>query len=405
MARSQPEKKIRKRPNRKRWLVAELRALRLWVDLSQFDLAEEIGVSDRSVREWERRDSIRIQPRYLAKLDELAEREGFPVDRREVLAGGTAVVTRLVLPTARPRVDERYLARLTQITNALGGAHEAARSGDQLESAEAHLKSLLSLLDGAVSDDVERRLHVLAGRTALVLGLFARDLGQVQRGRLCAEQAVSLARRGGSKGLEALALADLTYLHSPLWVPNGDARLSVEHAEAALAATGTSTPAATRSYVATGLAEACAVGKDDPGMRRALEVAVRALSGPATSEDPGARYFGIWNEAVVNRLAGRCCVLAGRTAEGEVLLRDALANGWIQNDRQLARTQANLGSALALQQRPDEACAELASAHEAARRDGYALGMHYITTARRHLDPWPDHPSVLALDERLRTGV
>ncbi|MGH8887725.1 MAG: helix-turn-helix domain-containing protein [Egibacteraceae bacterium] len=405
MARSQPEKKIRKRPNRKRWVGDELRALRLWVDLSQFDLAEEIGVSDRSVREWERRDSIRIQPHYLAKLDELAEQEGFPVERREVLAGGAAVVTRLVLPNARPRVDERYLARLTQITNALGGAHEAARSGDQLESAEAHLKSLLSLLDGAVSDDVERRLNVLAGRTAGVVGLFVRDLGQVQRARLCAEQAVSLARTGRSKGLEALALADLAGLHSPLWVPNGDPQRWKEHAEAALAATGASTPAATRSFVATELAEACAVGKDDPGMRRALEVAVRALSGPATSEDPGAHYFGTWDEAVVNRFTGRCYVLAGRAAEGEVLLREALANGSVQNDRQLVGTQAPLASAVALQQRPDEASAMLVSAYEAARRDGFALGMHYITTARRHLDPWPDHPSVLALDERLRTGV
>jgi DNA-binding XRE family transcriptional regulator len=405
MPRSQPEKKIRKRPNRRQWRGDELRALRQWLDLSQFDLAETIGVSERSVREWEHRDTIRIQSHYVEKLDELAEREGFSVERREVLAGGTAVVTRLVLPDARPRVDERYLARLIHITNALGGAHEPARSGDQLESAEAHLKSLLRLLDGAVSEDIERRLQVLAGRTALILLMFARDLGQVQRARLCAEQAMSLARAGGSKGLEALALADLSDLYSPLWVPNGDARLRKEHAKAALAATGASTPAATRSYAAIVLAEACAEGKDDLGMRQALEIADQALSNPTTSEDPGAQYFGTWDEAVVQRFAGRCSVLAGRAAEGEMLLRDALANGSIRNDRQLAGTLAPLASALALQQRPDEASAMLANAYEASRRDGFALGMQHIVIARRHLDPWPDHPSVLALDERLRAGV
>lgn len=395
----------RQRPNRKRWLGDELRALRLWADLSQFGLAEKIGASERAVREWERRDGIRIQSYYLDKLDELAKREGFPVDRREVLAGGAVLVTRLVLPHARPRVDERYVQRLGDMTTALGGTLEAAPSGRQLESAKAHLDSLLSLLDGAVSEDVERRLQVLAGRTALIMSCTVRDLGQVQRGRLCAEQAVQLARTGESRGLEALALADLARLYSPLRVPNGDVRQSLEHAEAAVAATGASTPAAARSYVAIVLAEARAVGNDEQGMMRALEIAGQALDGPATSEDPGAVYFGTWNEAVVQRVVGRCYVLAGRAGEGEALLREALTNGSVPNDRQLVWTQADLASALALQERPDEASAMLVSAYEAARRDGYALGMRYIVTARGHLDPWPDQPSVIALDELLRTGM
>jgi hypothetical protein len=405
MARPEDRQQIRQRPPRRRWLGDELRALRLWADFSQFGLAEEIGASERAVREWERRDSIRIQSYYLDRLDELAEREGLPVERRTMLAGGAAIVTRLMLPNTQPRVDERYLTRLSEMTNALGGAFEAAPSGQQLQSAKAHLDLLLGLLDGAISQDVERRLRVLAGRTATVVGLFARDLGQVQRGRLCAEQAVSLARAGRSKGLEALALADLSYLYSPLWVVNSDARLCKEHAEAAFAATNASTPAAARSFVAMGLAEACAVRKDDQQMMRALEAAGQALSGPATSEDPGAVYFGTWNEAIVQRLAGYCYVLAGRIGEGEVLLRNGLTNGSINNDRQLAHTQTVLATALALQKRPDEACAMLTSAYEAARRDGYALGVQQIMTARRYLDHWPGHPSVLALDERLRAGV
>ncbi|MGH3925930.1 MAG: hypothetical protein ACRDTT_24235, partial [Pseudonocardiaceae bacterium] len=76
----------------------------------------------------------------------------------------------------------------------------------------------------------------------------------------------------------------------------------------------------------------------------------------------------------MQRLAGHCYVLAGQAADGEVWLCEALANGSIQNDRQLARTQAHLASALALQNQPDEASAMLISAYEGARRDGYALG-------------------------------
>jgi hypothetical protein len=407
MTRPRDRQQIRQRPPRRRWLGDELRALRLWADLSQFGLAEKIGASERAVREWERRDAIRIQSYYLDRLDELAEREGFPVERREVLAGGAALVTRFVLlnPNTQPRVDERYLARLSEMTNALGGALKAAPSGRQIESAKAHLDLLLGLLDGAVSEDVEHRLQVLAGKTAAVMGLLVVDLGQIQRGRLCAEQAVSLARAGQSKGLEALALADMSRLHNPARVPNGDPRQSLEHAEAAFAAMSPSTPAAARSFVAMGLAEALAAAKDDQGMMRALEVTVQALSGPAMSEDPGAGYFGTWNEAVVQRLAGRCYVLAGRVIEGEALLREALTNGSIHNDRQLTRTQTHLATALALQKRPDEACATLISAHEAVRRDGYALGMQHIMIARRHLDRWPDHPSVLALDEQLRASA
>lgn len=402
MTRHERRQEHRQRRQRKRWPGAQLRALRLWADLTQPQLAYEIGASERAVREWERRDDLRIQSFYLDRLDALAQREGFPMLRRDVLAGGMALAAGVVLPDLRPRVDERYLGRLGEVTSALEGAFEAAPSGQLVESARAHLDLLLSLLDRAVNEDVARRLLVLTGNTTLVMGILVGCLGQVQRARLCAEQAVSLAREAGSKGLEARALGDLTRWYSPMRVPNGDPRLAIEHAEPALAATGASTPGDTRSWVAVGLAEACAVRSDNRGMMQALEVAERALTGPATSEDPGAHNFGTWNEAMVRYMTGRCYVLAGRAAEAEVLLRDALANGMAQNDRHLVLIQADLASAQAQQRKPEQACGTLASAHESVLRDGYVLGMQRIVTTRRYLDPYSHLPCVRELDERLR---
>ena len=69
-----PKKKLRKPPLR-RMTGEELRAWRIEHDLSQAELAELLGVSQKAISHWEKED--RKIPLYLPFLLEMLEKEGY----------------------------------------------------------------------------------------------------------------------------------------------------------------------------------------------------------------------------------------------------------------------------------------------------------------------------------------
>ncbi|MGH3926573.1 MAG: hypothetical protein ACRDTT_27555, partial [Pseudonocardiaceae bacterium] len=257
--------KNRRKP-RPCWRGDELRALRgqagavLRDDgrvLSQFQLAEQIRASDRAVRTWEADDCILIQPTLIASLDAFAARVGFPrsggkddMNRGMFVAGGAALGMTRLLPAPSRAVDEAYVAGLADETTDLEGRYEHGHLVQVMDSSLGHYEKCVSLLDYTSTNVAHRQLQVVAGATALLVGILAREVGLWAWSRQYTVLARDLAREADYGGLEARAQSDLGFLYDPSLGDgsHADARRCLEHAEHAHSLAQRFSPPAMRSY-------------------------------------------------------------------------------------------------------------------------------------------------------------
>jgi hypothetical protein len=153
--------------------------------LSQFQLAERINASERAVRAWEANDCILIQPALINSLDAFAEQVGFrrsvdgddAMKRNAFVAGGKALVVARLLPAPSRAIDEGYVAGLADETSALEDRYSTGPIVQLMDSTVDHYHKCVSLLDHTSTHTAHRQLQVVAGATALLVGILARDAG------------------------------------------------------------------------------------------------------------------------------------------------------------------------------------------------------------------------------------
>ncbi|MGH8899663.1 MAG: hypothetical protein ACRDZ4_22200 [Egibacteraceae bacterium] len=381
------------------WRGDELRALREWAgaslrndgrDLSQFQLAEHIAVSDRSVRTWEASDRILIQPTLVERLDAFAMRVGFPrsggdhMKRITFVAGGMALGMNRLLPASGRAVDEVYVAGLADETTALEGRYEHGHVVQLMDSAVGHYEKCVSLLDYTSTNGAHRQLQVVAGATAGLVGILAREAGLWAWSRQYTSSARDLAQEADHGGLEARAQSDLGVLYHPFLGDgsHADVRRCVEEAERAQHLAQRFSPPAMRSWASAQLGLAYAVDKQRVEARRALSQAGKDLGGDGGADDLGARFVGAMDETTVAWLTGEGLLALGDMRPAVRSLEDALSSDLtLHAPRDAVQVMIALAGAYRHMGDRDREASLLAQAHAAATRHRYVLGLQRIEAA------------------------
>ncbi|MGH8884914.1 MAG: hypothetical protein ACRDYX_07030 [Egibacteraceae bacterium] len=378
------------------WRGDELRALREWAgaslrndgrDLSQFQLAEHIEVSDRSVRTWEASDRILIQPTLVERLDAFAARVGFlrsggdHMKRITFVAGGMALGMSRLLPASGRAVDEVYVAGLADEATALEGRYSTGHPVQLMDSAVGHYERCVSLLDYTSANGAHRQLQVVAGTTALLVGILARDTGMWAWSRQYTSSARDLAEEAGHGGLEARAKSSLGILYSPLLGDgsHADVRRCVDEAEHAHRLAARFAPPAMRSFASAQLGVAYALDKQRVEARRALSQAGTLLSGDGAADDLGARFVGTMDETTVAVYTGRGLLALGDVRPAIRELEDALSSDL--SPRHTVITMTELAGAYRHMGDRDREASLLAQAHAAATRHRYVLELQRLEAA------------------------
>ncbi|MGH8904765.1 MAG: hypothetical protein ACRDYA_24555, partial [Egibacteraceae bacterium] len=385
--------KNRRKP-RPCWRGDELRALRgqagavLRDDgrvLSQFQLAEQIKASDRAVRTWEADDCILVQPALIENLDAFAARVGFrrtgtkdDMNRGMFVAGGAAFGMARLLPAPSRAVDEGYVAGLAGETTGLEARFDQADVVQLMDSAVGHYEKSVSLLDYTSTDGAHRQLQVVAGATALLVGILAREVGLWAWSRQYAGSALDLAVEAGDRGLEARAHSDLGFLYHPSLGDgaHADVRRCVEQAERAYRLAQRFSPPAMRSYASAQLGIAYAIDKQRVQARSALSQAGKDLGGDGAADDLGARFVGTMDETTVAWFTGEGLLALGDVEPAIRGLEDALSSAMPPRDV-VDALAALAGAYRHTGDRPREASL-LAQARAVATKHRYLRGLQRI---------------------------
>lgn len=382
------------------WRGDELRALREHAGkalrddgrhLSQFQLAEEIRASERVVRAWEANDQILISPALITSLNIFAERVGFrrSVDggddmRRSVfVAGGGSLVAAQLLPAPGRAIDEAYVAGLADEATSLEGRYSTGPIVQLMDSAAGHYHWCVSLLDHTRTHAAHQRLQVVAGATALLVGILARDVGLWAWSRRYTNTALDFAEEAEHGGLEARARSALGILYDPLLGDgaHADVRRFVEEAEGARSLAQRYSPPAMRSFASAELGLAYAAGGRRIETRKALSQAGKDLGGDGAVDDLGARFVGTMNETVIAVYTGRGLLALGDTRPAIRELEGALRGG-LSPIHTVSTMIALSGAYKHTGDRQREASL-LAQARAAAVRHRYLLGLQRIEVIRQ----------------------
>ncbi|MGH8905418.1 MAG: hypothetical protein ACRD0K_02605 [Egibacteraceae bacterium] len=388
------------RTPRPRWRGDGLRALRKWAghilrgdgrDLSQFQLAEEIKASERAVRAWEADDRILIQPALIDNLDAFAERIGFfrnggedDMKRSTLLAGGAALVVSQLLPAPARAIDERYVTGLAEETTALESRYDTRHVVQLMDSAISHYQRCVSLLDHTSTHIAHRQLQVVAGATALLIGILAREAGLWAWSRQYTGAALDLAQEAGHGGLEARASSDLGFLYSPRLGDgaHADVRRYVAQAEHAHSLAQRFSPPAMRSFASLELGVAYAADGQRAQARGALSQAGSLLSGDGAADDLGARFVGTMDETRIMLSTGRGLLALGDVRPAIRYLEDGLR----RDLPPLAAVNATIALAEGYARGGDRQreASMLARARAVSTRHGYVLGVQRIEALAAH---------------------
>lgn len=384
------------------WRGDELRALREWAGsrlrkdgrgLSQFQLAEQVKASERAVRAWEANDCILIQPVLIENLDAFAERVDFPqsfvsveddMKRSAFLSGGLALVAGRLLPAPSSTVDEQYVTSLADETTALEARYETGHAVQLMHSAISHYQTCVSLLDYTSTHGAHRQLQVVAGTTALLIGILARNTGLWAWSRQYTAQALDLAEEADHGGLMARASSDLGTLYYPLLGDgaHADARRCVAESERAHRLAERCSPPAVRAYASVSLGLAYAADGQRVEARRALSQASTLLGGDGAADGLGARFVGTMDETTLAVYTGEGLVALGDAQPAVRMLEDALSGNTSPFRAagamtRLAGAYTHLGDRL-------RAASLLAQARAIATRHGYGLLLQRIEAASQH---------------------
>lgn len=205
------------------WSSDRIRVVMELLDLRPASLAAELKVTARAVTYWLDGDRKPTSADVLAGLGRLERRavarlatlypEVDPMKRNHLLkalAGAPFAWSGLpaLTTSAVRRVDERYIALLEGFTTSFESAYALATPGELVDAVLGHHRTLMRLLDHTATHDAHRRLQVVTGKTALLVGMLARDGGAWSWSKHYTNEALDLALEAGHGGLEAGAAGE-----------------------------------------------------------------------------------------------------------------------------------------------------------------------------------------------------
>jgi len=442
----------------RRWLAAQIRALRAALGLSRAAFARKLGVDEKTVARWE--DGIQSPTRIhvLEALDRLernltpAQRRRFaqelPADQRmpcdevllsdpvlvcphcaadmlkgngatmrrrdilelfaELLAGGAAagLGTRSRPASASEPVTASLVAAREQIMRGFAAAYIVGDAGDLLPAVAGFADGLAPLLRRVPTYDLGLRLATVLVDAHGMAGSLASHVGHPVLTQRHLAQASHVADASRDPVLRARAWAlEVKHLYSPLLDGRGDARAAVAKLGRARAL-ARHADGHTRAWLSISFVEEAADFGDVGLCEATLEAAQRALD-TAIGHDGG--FFS--PQARLGRLAlylarvqGRLASLARRTDEAERFLSDELAGA--VDARRRVSTLCALGTVRIEGDDPEGTCAVLDSAIDNALTQGCTGKVARIQAVRLRMPPaWNGLDCVVDLDERLRASA
>ncbi|MGH8903472.1 MAG: hypothetical protein ACRDYA_17810 [Egibacteraceae bacterium] len=302
------------------------------------------------------------------------------MNRGMFVAGGAALGMARLLPVSGRAVDEGYVAGLADQTTDLEGRYEHGHLVQVMDSAGSH-ERCVSLLDYMSTSAAHRQLQVVAGATALLVGILAREVGLWAWSRQYTVLARDLAKEADCGGLEARAQSDLGTLYDPL-IGDGshaDVRRYVDQAERAHSLAQRFSPPAMRSYASADLGLAYAVDKRRVEGRRALSQAAKDLGGDGAADDLGARFVGTMDETRLAVFVGTGLLALGDAKPAIRELEGALSSGL--PPRSVVNAMTTLAGAYRHTGDRQREASLLAQARGLATRHRYLRGLQRIDAA------------------------
>jgi hypothetical protein len=332
------------------------------------------------------------------------------VDRRQLLGRTASRTVALLLPVSdltaaaqflegRRRIGAGDLATATWVATDIASAYADTPDTHVIRSAEAHVSTLLDLLNQATMTDSTRvRLTAIASDAACLAGYANLRRGRFDKADAWFADALKLARQAGDRRLEALALASNAWI--PLYRPDLDPSKVVEVLEAA-AAFQRFLPPAARAWLFVYLGRERAAARDDLSSGRFLEHA-RAAAELIPHDEPGWGWWSMQGELPIRPqvCTGTRSLLLDRPAEA-IEVFDAVLDGTTAPVGRANLHRRVMQACVALRD-PDRACASGIAALDEVKAHELGLWPREIRKVRMTFPrPWATLRCVIELDERL----
>ncbi|PZR66793.1 MAG: hypothetical protein DLM66_12895 [Candidatus Dormiibacter spiritus] len=265
-----------------------------------------------------------------------------------------------------------------------------------------HQELLVGSLTRPQTAAVERRLHSLAGETALLAGMLNFRSGQLSHAEADWAEASFHAHEAADDDLRAYVLVARSQLFSAIPIDSevrGDRALQL--LDQAHSMTGSNSSPRVRSCLLARKAEEVALLGEPAQADADLDCAATEMARLPAAGD----RFGHWGTIDLDGYRGSRDVLLGRCHEAVDLLESALVRAGSQPGR--AILLADTGAALA---HPEGdvagACDKLGESFELGVKVGAGEFVRRVLRIRRqHLSNWRKEPAVRRLDERLMAAL
>jgi hypothetical protein len=263
------------------------------------------------------------------------------------------------------------------------------------------LRTVDELRIGSRRAAVRRRLSSLTSTTAALAGWLVWQAGNDEAADAYYTRAHSLAREMQNRDDRAFVLALRSFMGSSLFGAAVDDGSALATLHEAVELTERSTSPFLRVFALVRRAEELARAGDSNGAaERDLDRAERVLASAAAPDDG---FFSYYSQERLVGCRGTCAMVEGRPRDAIALLPTVLAATPEELAAERSVLVADLGAAHAMLGDVEEACALLGRSlelggHGHANRIGRVRGIRDA-----HLSRWPDAPSVVRLDEELRT--
>ncbi|MGW0052605.1 helix-turn-helix domain-containing protein [Nocardia nova] len=404
------------------WTKDECAALRRAYRMKQLEFAQALGVTERSVRGWEKGQRpvghlgqtsyagmlAKAPEDVVARFDALRKPDGDDVKRRELfkagavgagalatlgLGDGAERASWLMSGAGRPDTAAVTLMRSTlhqamQLDDLLGSPAAQGMVVAQQQVTEAMLRDCSAYLRPSL-------LALYAEWTGLA-GSLAWDVREYATAGRLYTQARENAHEAEDSDLGAYMLCHLSQLAT--WQKRP--RIAVDYAVAARSWVAQSEDRHLRAYVAVRNAEAAAIAGQRSACLESLDEADTALVGlqPVHPSQSRAYFMGA---AIQESYRGNCLAILGAAGPAAEASRKALSMMQPEYVRDRAVTLLELEASLIQLDEIDEAAAAVGQAAELAEQNRSPRLAGAIAEGRHHLAPWADTRAIRELDEQL----
>ena len=395
----QPNERLRAQRLRRAWSLDDVvRELR---DLADRLGERPLGVSATMVYNWEtgRHRPRPPYPRLLCLLygcsaEELGLYEPGALD-------GPSRASGLVVPTfgarrpERPvRVSEATVHNLETVTAAYRRMYHTVAAHDLIDDVAQHAKTTAGFWRRAVDPTLRRGLAAAAGEVAVLAGRMSFfDLGRPSDAEPYYQDALQAARDAQDRPLQAVVLGNRSFLPRS----RGDFAGALQLLEQAKQLVPDQP--VIRSWAMALEAMTHAWAQEPAGSLAALEAAEAVLD----EATPGGRpeWFDYYDRSRLAGFKGQVHILLTQPDRAHTVLEEAIGALDPEAAKQRACYLADRARVCVEEGEVEQACQLGIQALQLLEQVEYQTGVQRVRDLRTKLRPWPNHPAVADLTERL----